>query len=103
MRWMSQCTTSLPRTLPRAAVIDLPRAMDVTRSYWFAMLAASAFGTNVGDLWAEALFPGRFASLASLLAHLRRSRLVSSPRGRTHRGRLLGCNRRNAGGCDQPC
>jgi uncharacterized membrane-anchored protein len=51
-----------------AAVIDPPRAMDVTRSYWFAMLAASAFGTNVGDLWAEALFPGRFASLASLLA-----------------------------------
>jgi uncharacterized membrane-anchored protein len=50
-----------------AAVIDPPRAMDVTRSYWFAMLAASAFGTNVGDLWAEALFPGPIASLASLL------------------------------------
>ena len=49
------------------AVIDLPRAMDVTRSYWFAMLAASALGTNVGDLWAEILFPGRIASLASLL------------------------------------
>ena len=31
------------------------------------MLAASAFGTNVGDLWAEVLFPGRIASLASLL------------------------------------
>jgi uncharacterized membrane-anchored protein len=50
-----------------SAVIDLPRAMDVTRDYWFAMLAASAFGTNVGDLWAEFLFPGRIASLASLL------------------------------------
>jgi uncharacterized membrane-anchored protein len=32
-----------------------------------AMLAASAFGTNVGDLWAEILFPGRFTSLGSLL------------------------------------
>jgi len=41
--------------------------MDVTHSYWFAMLAASAFGTNVGDLWAETLFPGRTASLVSLL------------------------------------
>jgi len=48
-------------------VIGQPQAMDVTRSYWFAMLAASAFGTNVGDLWAEALFPGPIASLASLL------------------------------------
>jgi hypothetical protein len=58
----------LAQNTPAPTVIDLPRAMDVTRSYWFAMLAASAFGTNVGDLWAEALFPGRFASLASLLA-----------------------------------
>ena len=47
--------------------VDRPRAMDVTQSYWFAMLAASAFGTNVGDLWAETLFPGRTASLVSLL------------------------------------
>ncbi len=45
-----------------------PRAMLVTRPYWFAMLAASALGTNVGDLWAEILFPGRLTSLASLLA-----------------------------------
>jgi uncharacterized membrane-anchored protein len=44
-----------------------PRAMDVTYSYWLAMLAASAFGTNVGDLWAEIVFPGPFTSLASLL------------------------------------
>jgi uncharacterized membrane-anchored protein len=49
-------------------VAGTPQAMDVTRSYWLAMLAASAFGTNVGDLWAEILFPGRVASLASLLA-----------------------------------
>jgi uncharacterized membrane-anchored protein len=41
--------------------------MDVTYAYWFAMLAASALGTNLGDLWAEILFPGRFSSLASLL------------------------------------
>ena len=45
-----------------------PRAMNVTNVYWFAMLAASALGTNLGDLWAEILFPGRFSSLASLLA-----------------------------------
>ena len=52
-----------------APVVDvLPRAMDITRTYWLAMLAASAFGTNVGDLWAEILFPGRLTSLASLLA-----------------------------------
>jgi uncharacterized membrane-anchored protein len=50
------------------AVATSPRGMEVTRSYWFAMLAASAFGTNVGDLWAEILFPGRTTSLASLLA-----------------------------------
>jgi uncharacterized membrane-anchored protein len=57
----------LPQNASASAVIDLPRAMDVNRSYWFAMLAASALGTNVGDLWAEILFPGRVASLASLL------------------------------------
>jgi uncharacterized membrane-anchored protein len=42
--------------------------MDVTYAYWSAMFAASAFGTNVGDLWAEVLLPGRLTSLASLLA-----------------------------------
>src|ERR1700722_2443571 len=50
---------------PAAAIS--PRGMEVTRSSWFAMLAASAFGTNVGDLWAEILFPGRTTSPASLL------------------------------------
>ena len=43
------------------------RAMEVTNAYWFAMLAASALGTNLGDLWAEILFPGPLTSLASLL------------------------------------
>ena len=57
----------LAQNVATTAVADTPRAMDVTHSYWFAMLAASAFGTNVGDLWAEILFPGRSASLASLL------------------------------------
>jgi len=57
----------LAQNLATTAVADTLRAMDVTHSYWFAMLAASAFGTNVGDLWAEILFPGRSASLASLL------------------------------------
>ena len=49
------------------AVAAGPAAMDVTHTYWLAMLAASAFGTNVGDLWAGILFPGRLTSLASLL------------------------------------
>jgi hypothetical protein len=36
----------LAQSTSASAVIDLPQAIDVTRSYWFAMLAASAFGTN---------------------------------------------------------
>jgi uncharacterized membrane-anchored protein len=51
--------TNLPTT---------PQAMATTHTYWVAMLAASAFGTNLGDLWADTLFPGRLTSLASLLA-----------------------------------
>jgi uncharacterized membrane-anchored protein len=51
-----------------SAATPPPRAMDVTYAYWFAMLAASALGTNLGDLWAEILLPGRFGSLASLLS-----------------------------------
>jgi len=50
-----------------ASAAAAPQAMEVTHTYWFAMLAASAFGTNVGDIWAEILFPGRLTSLASLL------------------------------------
>jgi uncharacterized membrane-anchored protein len=58
----------MDRTLtPPIPATTAPQAMDVTRSYWLAMLAASAFGTNVGDLWVQALFRGRFTSLASLL------------------------------------
>jgi hypothetical protein len=45
----------------------VPQAMDVTHTYWFAMLAATAFGTNLGNLRAGTLFPGRLTSLASLL------------------------------------
>ncbi len=59
-----------PEPVPTAAtlaVITPPSAMGVTHAYWFAMLAASAFGTNMGDLWADVLFPGRLTSLASLL------------------------------------
>ena len=44
------------------------RAMTISRGYWLAMLAASALGTNAGDVWAQLLFPGRFSSLACLLA-----------------------------------
>jgi uncharacterized membrane-anchored protein len=59
------------RPVPRHAPLNgeaSPRAMTVTNAYWIAMLAASAFGTNLGDLWGEIVFPGRFSSLASLLA-----------------------------------
>jgi uncharacterized membrane-anchored protein len=52
----------------RVAPLTAPRAMPVTHAYWFAMLAASAFGTNLGDLWSGTLFPGRVSSLATLLA-----------------------------------
>src|SRR5215472_9936060 len=63
--------TRLSLALPRIAWLAVrpdARAMEVSRTYWFAMLAASALGTNIGDLWAEMLLPGRFSSLASLLA-----------------------------------
>lgn len=50
---------------PASRAIALP--MATTRSYWLAMLAASAFGTNLGDLWAGTLFRGLLTSLASLL------------------------------------
>jgi uncharacterized membrane-anchored protein len=53
--------------LALGASIPAPRAMEVTHTYWLSMLAASAFGTNVGDLWAEIVFPGPYTSLASLL------------------------------------
>lgn len=49
------------------SMAGLPRAMDVTHPYWLAMFAASVLGTNMGDLWAEVLFPGRWTSLGSLL------------------------------------
>ena len=45
-----------PRT---SAVIDLPRAMDVTHFFCLAMLTASAFGTNAGDLRTEVVSPGQ--------------------------------------------
>ena len=44
-----------------------PRVMTVTPSYWLVMLAASALGTNFGDLWGEVLLPGLLPSLVSLL------------------------------------
>ena len=45
-----------------------PRAMDTAHAYWPAMLAASALGTNLGDLWAGLLFHSRLASLGVMLA-----------------------------------
>ncbi len=44
-------------------------AFDATPAYWFAMFAASAFGTNLGDFCADDLSVGRglsFTALASL-------------------------------------
>jgi uncharacterized membrane-anchored protein len=72
LRYTLPMNDRIPRVLTAAASLPAlaaaPQAMDVTRTYWFAMLAASALGTNVGDLWAQILFPGRLTSLASLLA-----------------------------------
>jgi uncharacterized membrane-anchored protein len=62
---MNVRTHNVPASLPPTPAA--PRAMDITHTYWLAMLAASAFGTNLGDLWAEILFPGLLTSLASLL------------------------------------
>src|SRR4051812_37640740 len=53
--------------IPAGQPMAPPPAMEVTHSYWVAMLAASAFGTNVGDLWAEIVLPGRLTSLVTLL------------------------------------
>jgi uncharacterized membrane-anchored protein len=62
-------STPLGEGADRLGVVSAaPPGMATTRPYWLAMLAASAFGTNLGDLWAGTLFPGRVTSLASLLA-----------------------------------
>ncbi len=42
------------------------RAFEPTASFWFAMYAASALGTNLGDYWADALSLGLAASFVSL-------------------------------------
>jgi uncharacterized membrane-anchored protein len=42
------------------------RALEPSPSFWFAMLAASALGTNLGDFWADTLSLGLAASFASL-------------------------------------
>nr|WP_294555804.1 hypothetical protein [uncultured Rhodopila sp.] len=40
--------------------------LDATPAFWFAMFAASAFGTNLGDFWVDFVSLGRAASFASL-------------------------------------
>lgn len=45
------------------------RRLEPTTTFWLAMLAASALGTNLGDFWADALSLGlwpAFASMATL-------------------------------------
>lgn len=41
-------------------------ALDATPAYWFAMFAASALGTNLGDFCADDLSVGRGVSFAAL-------------------------------------
>lgn len=62
---------------PRPACFDMetasrtarpPRALLATPAFWFAMFAASAFGTNLGDFWVDDTGLSRGASLSSLLA-----------------------------------
>lgn len=46
-----------------------PRALDTGPTFWLAMFAASAFGTNLGDFWVDGLAldrPSSFAVLASV-------------------------------------
>jgi uncharacterized membrane-anchored protein len=49
-----------------SAVWPAARAFEPTASFWFAMYAASALGTNLGDYWADALSLGLAASFVSL-------------------------------------
>ncbi|MBV9251299.1 MAG: hypothetical protein JO227_18860 [Acetobacteraceae bacterium] len=46
---------AITRTTVKFSSAATRRAMEVTNVYWFAMFAASALGTNVGDLWAGIL------------------------------------------------
>ena len=43
------------------------RALEPSAVFWFAMFAASALGTNLGDFWARGLGLGLPASFASLV------------------------------------
>ncbi len=74
----------------------------MTHAYWFAMLAASALGTNLGDLWVDVLLPGRLTSLAALLV-VCAAAAVAYDRiaGAQSEVRLQGRNRRNASRRDQ--
>ena len=47
--------------------IAAPRALDTGITFWLAMFAASAFGTNLGDAWVDGIGLGRTASAASLI------------------------------------
>lgn len=42
------------------------RAFNASPPYWFAMFAASALGTNLGDFWVDWLYHDRPTSFASL-------------------------------------
>jgi len=43
------------------------RALYAGPAYWFAMFAASAFGTNLGDFWVDRLFHDCLANFTSLV------------------------------------
>lgn len=44
------------------------RTLAPTAPFWFAMLAASALGTNLGDFWADALALGLWSAFATMMA-----------------------------------
>ena len=59
MRTLSDAAEPSPRALDRRVGAD--------PTYWLAMLAASALGTNLGDFWVDTLFANRLSSLCSLV------------------------------------
>lgn len=54
---------------PSARAVDragAARRIEPTASFWFAMFAASALGTNLGDFWSDALSLGLGAAFISM-------------------------------------
>ena len=58
---------TLAASAPTAGAGFEPRALDPTPAFWFAMFAASAVGTVLGDFWAEWMNLGLLLSFATLV------------------------------------